>query len=362
MLDTMASPSELNDERIERAVLGSRIAIWDWDMTEDKIHWLGHSYRSLGYISLDSIPQNADNFFSSLIHEDFELALKQAIDTHFKDNKELALPLRIRKADGTPLWVMAKAQAQFDQNRTPIRLSGSFTDIDNLKQAEDRLMRSNHDLQQFASVAAHDLQQPLRAISGLLDIVYNKESLSENGKYMVSKALQSAEDMSYLVNDLMSYSKLETEELKKKPVNLNKIINQASRHILHIIEEKEAEIEIDEMPDIICDEYKLQRVFINLIDNALKYCNNETVPHIKFTCERDKDFWYIQIQDNGIGIEEKNLDKIFHMFNRLHLKDEYEGTGIGLSICWKIIHLHDGEIWATSEFGRGTTFHLTLPA
>ena len=158
--------------------------------------------------------------------------------------------------------------------------------------------------------------------------------------------------MSALIADLLEYSRLETDGIKNKHENVTKIIRNAIRHLLGVIGDSVAKITFDDMPNAMpCDAYKLQRVFYNLIENAIKYRSQEK-PQISITCTEEKESWHFVVQDNGIGVRKDKIDDIFQMFQRLHNKNKYKGTGIGLSICKKIIDLHGGNIWAESTLGE----------
>lgn len=350
-------------ELYERAILGSNTAVWSWDMRMDVIRWMEGSHKAIGFKASKDLAENSPDFFSKMVHEDDELRLKNELDVNIKNNENTNIQIRLKQPEGSYIWVIMTAQSQKDRQGQTISLSGSLTNIDQLKKAEEKLIRSNQDLEQFASIAAHDLQQPLRSISGFLELLNEKyeEQLDEKAQEYIAYAVEGAHNMSELIADLLEYSRLETAGIQKKKIKTKKLIEDSLKPLTALIQDTQAEIIVEEMPShIVCDQYKLQRVFYNLIENALKY-RSKKQPKITITCKKIDSNWLFTIQDNGIGIPAKKLDEIFLMFNRLHNKSKYSGTGIGLSICKKVVELHGGIIWATAKRGKGTAFHFEVP-
>lgn len=351
------------EQRFRLAALGSNSAMWDWDILNDKIYWAGRSYAVLGVKSNDDLPCQSTEFFETLVHKDDQEKLKKAFADHFGQKSEFYIELRVHRSEHEYMWVLARAQAQWNTNGQAIRISGSLTDINELKTMEQHLLRSNEDLNQFASIAAHDLQQPLRAISGFLTLLQDKyeDTFDETAQKYIAQSIKGAENMSALVTDLLEYSRLETDGLKPKKHNITEILNTTILSLQSLIEENGAMITMNEIPEIVCDGLKLQRVFYNLIENAIKYRSTDS-PRINISATELPDgAWQFSVADNGVGIEEKNLEAIFLMFNRLHSRNIYKGTGVGLAICKKIIDLHNGQIHVESNTGKGSVFHFTIP-
>ncbi len=352
---------KLEQERYELAIQASNTAIWDWDTKTDEIQWYGASASVLGFENNDTLPETSEIFFKELLHSDSQEQLKKAFKDHFKDKVPFKIELKFKKNDEY-IWMLTSGKAQWDENNRAIRIIGALTDISALKDIEAKLIRSNNDLDQFASIAAHDLQQPLRSISGFLEILYekHKDDFDEDSKKYIDFAVSGAQNMSELISDLLEYSRLEADGIKYKNESIEKIIQSTISHLQAAIKESGTKITIGPMPNIECDGYKLQRVIYNLTENAIKY-RGEKPPEISISCEEKNKEWLFTVKDNGIGIKAEKLESIFLMFTRLHAKEKYAGTGIGLSISKKIIELHGGKIWAESTPQEGSAFHFTIP-
>jgi len=230
--------------------------------------------------------------------------------------------------------------------------------IQNYAQA---LKKSNKELEQFAYVASHDLQEPLRIISSYITLLERKlkEKLDDEAHEFIFFITDGAQRMQTLINDLLTYSRVTSQAKPFEKMDLNILMNQVLQDLKFTIEEKQAKITHDSLPAVMCDPVQFERLFQNLIGNALKYCENKPEVHISAVQKNGK--WLIGIKDNGIGIDPKYNNKIFGIFKRLHHRDEYSGTGIGLAVCKKIVERHGGEIWVESEGeGKGSTFYFTM--
>ncbi|MEO6166837.1 MAG: CHASE3 domain-containing protein [Chitinophagales bacterium] len=270
---------------------------------------------------------------------------------------------------------------------TAVRLRDGFTltvqDITNAKRADIELennvlalKRSNAELEQFAYVASHDLQEPLRKILTFLDRIKAKseDTLGEDSLSYLDRASNAAMRMRVLINDLLSYSRMANVQFEALPVDLNELISDVSGDLEVLIQQKQAQISVGPLPSIEGMKVQLQQLFQNLITNSLKFSVEGRSPLITITStyvtdpsqpfgkvNGDKTFCRIEYTDNGIGFEEKYEEKIFQIFQRLHGRSEYEGTGIGLAICKKIVENHKGSIIARGRIGTGATFIILLP-
>jgi PAS domain S-box-containing protein len=230
------------------------------------------------------------------------------------------------------------------------------------KKAMTDLVRSNKELEQFAYVASHDLQEPLRMVSSYTQLLASryKDKLDSDANDFIQFAVDGSIRMHRLINDLLDYSRVTTRGKEFETVNLNSVVGEVIVMLQQKISEENAIITNAELPEIKGDRSQITRLFQNLIDNAIKYRRMELQPviHISFV-EMENEYEFL-VQDNGIGIDEKYKDRIFVIFQRLHSKEEYSGSGIGLSICKRIVDRHQGAIWFQSIPGSGTTFHFTL--
>ena len=224
------------------------------------------------------------------------------------------------------------------------------------------LARSNDDLEQFAYAASHDLQEPLRTITSYIGLIRDRYAgaLDDNAREFIHYAVDGAERMRTLIDDLLDYSRVETQGRPFQPVNCSRVAEYVLGALDQTIRQANAVVECSRLPVINGDESQLSRLFQNLIGNALKF-RGDTDPHIRVWAELQEDEWVFAVQDNGIGIAPEHRMGVFGMFTRLHSRSRYEGTGIGLALCSKIAQRHGGRIWVDSEVGKGSTFRFNIP-
>ena len=241
-------------------------------------------------------------------------------------------------------------------------------DITQSKQAEEQLknsnvelLLSNQDLEQFAYVASHDLREPLRMVTSFTQLLAQRygNKLDEEADKIIGFAVDGAKRMEVLIEDLLLYSRLGKQEKTFEIVNCNLVLEKVLSNLRILIKESDAIIQIKPLPNIVGDEIRLVQLFQNLIDNALTY-RSDRQPLIEISAISHQQGWLFSVKDNGIGIDPQNHRRIFEVFQRLHPKEKYSGTGIGLSICKKIVERHGGTIWVESKLGRGSNFRFTL--
>ena len=234
-----------------------------------------------------------------------------------------------------------------------------------LDAANTALRQSNRELEQFASVASHDLQEPLRKIEAFGDrLKLNRETLNDQSRDYLDRILSSASRMRTLINDLLSFSRIATRAQPFKPVDLGVVAREVVGDLEGRIQQVEGRVELGRLPAIEADPMQMRQLLQNLIANALKFRQKDVPPVVRVEAETDGDDQNrirLTVADNGIGFEEQYLDRIFEVFQRLHGRNEFEGTGIGLAICRKIVERHGGTITARSRPGEGATFVVTLP-
>jgi signal transduction histidine kinase len=226
------------------------------------------------------------------------------------------------------------------------------------------LEKKNQELQAFAYALAHDLRSPLRAIGGFGQILAQEQldRLDEEGKHYVQSIVKASMQMDHLIDDLLSYTKIEHRAVRHQPVALYTQVMQVVNSLLARLEGVEVEVTVPEnLPVIEADPTLISQIFINLIDNALTYRRPGIKTEVVVSCEVEPDGYIIRVHDNGIGIAPKHYEKIFNIFQRLHGEDEYPGTGIGLAIVKKSAELMNGEVWVESVVGEGSTFCVRLP-
>ncbi len=226
----------------------------------------------------------------------------------------------------------------------------------------DGLMRSNQELERFAYVSSHDLQEPLRMVtlySQLLEKRY-KDSLDSDADDFIEYIVDNAKRMKYLIDDLLEYSRVTSQTKEFENIDLEKVLENILSNLSILIIENNVDVTHDPLPTIFADKNQMMQVLENLITNAIKF-RGEKPPKIDISAKKGKKEWIFSVKDNGIGISPKHQEQIFEVFKRLHTREEYPGTGIGLSIVQKIIERHGGRIRLESELGKGSTFYFTIP-
>ncbi|MFA5353061.1 MAG: ATP-binding protein [Thermodesulfovibrionales bacterium] len=271
--------------------------------------------------------------------------------------------------DGNPRYVEVHCYPILDSTGDVAMVTEYCLDITERKIAEQNLQKSledlessNKELQQFAYVASHDLQEPLRMISSytqLLDRRY-KDKLDTDAQEFIRYAVDGAVRMQRLINDLLDYSRVGTRDRAFEPVDTELILDQVLGNLSMAVEENQAVIEHENLPCVMGYPFQLRQLFQNLIINAIKF-RGDAPPRIVISARKRGKKWIFSFRDNGIGIEPQYRDRIFLIFQRLHTRELYPGTGIGLAICKKIVERHGGSIWVESEPGKGSTFHFTIP-
>jgi PAS domain S-box-containing protein len=245
----------------------------------------------------------------------------------------------------------------------------NIRDISERKQTEEKLARimadlesSNKELEQFAYVASHDLQEPLRMVSSYTQLLAQRYEgqLDDTARKYIHYAVDGAIRMQTLINDLLAYSRVGTRSQPLAPTDSHSALGEAIRNLVVMIEENHAIVTNDDLPTVRADASQLVLVFQNLLANAIKF-RREDLPRVHVSAQDHGREWVFSVQDNGIGIAPQHAKRVFVIFQRLHTREEYPGTGIGLAVCQRIVERHGGKIWFESEPGKGATFFFTLP-
>ena len=266
------------------------------------------------------------------------------------------------------IWLTATALGDKDK-KTTVAIAATERDITGRKKAEkelrdltEELKRSNAELEQFAYAASHDMREPLRTVSGFLKLLEKryKGKLDEKAEEYISFTIDSVARMDMVLKDPLEFSRLGAKAHHMKPLNCSVVFEQAIHNLRSAIEESGAEITYDLLPTVMANESQITSLFQNLLSNSMKFRGKEKL-RIHVSAEQKDNQWVFSVQDNGIGIDPKFFDRIFVIFQKLYTKQEYEGTGVGLTLCRKIVELHGGRIWVESEPGKGATFYFALP-
>jgi PAS domain S-box-containing protein len=232
-----------------------------------------------------------------------------------------------------------------------------------LQQAVDELARSNHELQQFAYIVSHDLQEPLRTISGFLGLLERKLADREDPetREYLHYVLDGGQRMQEMISDLLAFSRVGASDVKTEPVALRAPLDQALEMLRAAIDQSGAVIRVGDLPTVRINRGQWAQLFQNLIGNAIKF-RSQKPPEIEVGAKRDGRFWRVWVKDNGIGLSPEYRERIFEVFQRLHTRKQYPGTGIGLAICRKVVERHGGRIWVESQPQQGAAFCFTIPA
>jgi len=272
--------------------------------------------------------------------------------------------------DGNPVWLSLSGEPVFDDQKRFRGYRGVGTDITGRKRAQgvlraayEELTRSNAELEQFAYVASHDLQEPLRMIGSYTQLLEKRygASLDQDAREFMAFIVEGATRMKQLIEDLLAYSRVGTRGKELRPVQARAALERSLANLRAAIEASGATVTYGPLPEVFADDTQLVQLLQNLIANAIKFRKKDEALRIQVGAEDLENEWRFCVADNGIGIEPQYFERIFMVFQRLHTRDEYPGTGIGLAICKKVIDRHRGRIWVESTHGKGSRFYFTLP-
>jgi PAS domain S-box-containing protein len=279
------------------------------------------------------------------------------------------IELEMKRKDSSIVWTESTVSFLRDpQDGRPIGMLAVTRDITERKQAREKLQktlaeleRSNKELEQFAYVASHDLQEPLRMIASYVQLLARryKGKLDADADDFIAYAVDGASRMQRMINDLLAYSRVGTRGKPFEPTDCQAVLDQVLANLKVAIEESSAMITHDPLPMVMADESQMAQLFQNLINNAIKF-RGEASPRVHISAEQKEKDWVFSVRDNGIGIDPQYHERIFMIFQRLHDRGEYPGTGMGLAICKKIVERHGGRIWVESELGKGSIFYFTI--
>ena len=322
--------------------------------------------RITGYRSDEFI--NNPGLLKDIIHPEDQLLVGNHFDS-IDSAPPYAVEFRIVSPAGETRWIGHRCQAVYGDDGRFLGRRVSNRDITKLKEIEEvvkqrteELESRNKDLEQFAYVASHDLQEPLRMVSSYMGLIEGryKGRLDADADEFIGYAVDGAKRMRMLINDLLEYSRVGTHGKPFGPVDCETLLNRSLDHLQLMIEDSGATVTHDHLPTVIGDGAQLMRLFQNLINNSLKF-RKDASPLIHVSAEPCDGDWLFSVHDNGIGIDPQYADRIFVIFQRLHDREEYPGTGIGLAICKKIVERHGGRIRVQSEQDKGATFIFTIP-
>ncbi|GAB4092157.1 hypothetical protein GCM10028786_10830 [Flaviaesturariibacter terrae] len=394
-----------SEERFRLIAASTNDMVWDWNLVQNEMWWSETFYRLIGAAYHENEVQRP-TLWLDYIHADDKPRIEKSIHQSINTGLNWSERFRLHKQDGSYASISGRGAVIADEYGVPYRMVGALVDITKAEEAERQLhiknqelqrlhdaleqkvlerthelQRSNADLEasnsellQFASVASHDLKEPLRKIHIFSNIIRDRylSGADDGAVDYITRIINSSARMTKLINDLLAYSRLSVNHFFEH-VDLNKVVAEVLSDLELFIEEKGAQVEVDQLPELEAVPGQLRQVLQNIISNALKFTRPGVPPVIQVRSERiaalsfdspaqpDGDYFRLTISDNGIGFDDQYANKIFTIFQRLHSREKYEGTGIGLAITKKIVDRHNGIVTAHSQEGAGATFVIVLP-
>jgi PAS domain S-box-containing protein len=353
--------------KLDLALENANIGLWEWNLKTNEILWDERTEIMFG-LQPGSFGQTY-SAFEKLINDEDISHVQHAIHHSIEKDLPLELIFRTKPANGKTKYISSKGLINRDNKGHAVSFSGVCSDVTSLKEGtellisklNEELLRSNKELENFAYVASHDLQEPLRMVTSFTQLLEKqyKDKLDENALEYISFAVDGSKRMYNLLNGLLAYSRINTKGKIFTRVDLNTVLESVTNNLSLKINESNTTLKIDKLPEVFADESQMAQLFQNLISNSIKFSLKS--PRIFISSKSNHDHYLISVKDEGIGIESPYFEKIFQIFQRLHERDKYEGIGIGLAICKRIVERHQGKIWVESEPGEGSAFYFIIP-
>ncbi len=354
-----------SQRKLELALENGNIGIWEFDVRTRKFLFDGRMNKMM---SLGNMPFDGSfKAFERLINDEDVKHVNEAFRRTIVNHEPFESILRVVRDEDVEKYLLFKGKLYEDEGE-PSRIIGVSFDITGMKKSSEQalfklteeLTRSNRDLEHFAYVISHDLQEPLRMVSSFTQLLNQKygDQLDGNARDYMKFAVEGSERMYNLINALLAYSRINLKGRKFRLVDINGVLEEVVKNLRHMIEKKEAAIKIGNMPALYADRSQMIQLFQNLISNGIKFSTD--FPEITVNSEEQDEHYLFSVIDEGIGIDEQFFERIFQIFQRLEQVEEYEGTGIGLSVCKRIVERHGGRIWIESKQGSGSTFWFTI--
>ncbi len=354
-------------EKLNIALENAGIGIWEWDLITGEVIWDEKMEKMFG-LKPGTFGKTFSDFENLMNEEDIP-HVQNSIKNSLEKGKPLETIFRIKSENEKPKYISSKAFVNKNLDGKPVKMSGVSFDITGMRAETERLilelneelLRSNKDLESFAYAASHDLQEPLRMVTSFTQLLERdyKQVLDEKGLEYIHFASDGAKRMYELLSGLLDYSRIHRKGKAFKTVSMNSILDTVIKNLSFTIEKRKAVIKCRKLPVIMADENLMIQLFQNLVSNSIKFSTK--TPQISISCKSENNQYIFSVKDKGIGIEPQYFERIFQIFQRLHVRNKYEGTGIGLAICKRIAERHGGKIWVKSEYGKGSVFYVSIP-
>lgn len=374
-LDTLVSGDPATWQFIQQ---GSLDGVWYWDLENPDNEWMSPEFWQLFGINPDERTHNPSQWQDIIFKEDLEVALEN-FNRHCEDaDHPYDQIVRYRHADGSTIWVRCRGIAVRDENGKPIRMLGAHNDLTAVKRAQvlaskeahlanhalELAQEANDELKAFAYGLSHDLKAPMNTISRILgEITEDEDALNDKHKFLLEAGKDTVERMQTLLENLVNYTRMTERYAHIDEISMGEVVQEVLARMQDEIQACEAEVNLDEIPNLNVSQQQIGMVMEHLISNALKYKKPDVAPIIDISSRHntDKNMYEISVTDNGIGIASGHHHQIFEMFSRLHRYDEVKGSGMGLAICKRVLTNHAGEISVKSTRGEGATFTIGIP-
>jgi PAS domain S-box-containing protein len=357
-------------EKLENVIRGTKAGTWEWNVKTGETTYSEIWANIIGYELSELQPADFNTWKSMVNPQDLGKTL-QALESHFEGKKEFyESEYRMRHKDGSCVWILDRGKvSSWTEDGKPKMMFGTHMNITEKKAQEElvlianqKLTNANEELQIFATLASHDMREPLRMISSFMSLLEKKYggTLDPKANQYIHFAKDGAQRLTFLINDLLEYSKIGFDEENAEFIETKKLIEEIIPLKHRLIYEKNAKIILGNLPDITAVKTPIGTLFRNLIGNALLFTREGVNPVIRIEGTETEEFWEFSVEDNGIGIEPTNLSYIFGILNKVTLQDNYKRTGMGLATSKKIVNQHGGNIWAHSIPSEGSKFYFTL--
>ncbi len=356
-----------SEEKLEIALESGHIGIWERNLQNDEVSWDERMERIFG-IDRGTFGGN-NEAFEDLIDEEDLAHFRKAIDQSLETGSLAETVFRTRSEKDNSKYISTQAVVNKDSAGTPVSITGICFDVTGMKKGaenaivrlNEELLRSNKELENFAYIASHDLQEPLRMVSSFTQMLEQRygDKLDKDAREYIRFAVDGAKRMYDLLNGLLAYSRIQTKGHKFVKVNMSEVFEKVINNLSLRIQEKNAIITKSSLPVIFADENQMIQLLQNLFENGIKFSQGN--PKIQLSSGAENNQFLFSVKDEGMGIDPQYFERIFKIFQRLMPKEDFEGTGIGLAICRRIVERHEGKIWVESEPGKGSTFYFTIP-